>query len=51
MTTKHCVLRELGLCKKTSGKKIEEPIRLKNESATLRLKFDCARCGMEIFFE
>ncbi len=51
MTTKHCVLRELGMCKKTSGKKIKEPVRLRNESATLRLKFDCNRCGMEIFFE
>lgn len=50
MTTKHCILRELGMCKKTSGKKLEEPLFLVNDSAVLRLRFDCNRCGMEIFW-
>lgn len=50
MTTKHCILRELGMCKKTSGKKLEEPLFLVNDSAELRLRFDCNRCGMEIFW-
>ncbi len=52
MTTRHCVLRELGLCKKNGGlKNFIEPLYLKNQETTLRLKFDCNRCGMDIFFE
>ena len=52
MTTKHCILRELGMCKKKAGGKIpKEPIFLSNEAARLRLFFDCARCGMEVYFE
>ncbi len=52
MTTRHCVLRELGLCKKDGGlKNFAEPLYLKNREATVRLKFDCAHCAMNIFFE
>ncbi len=52
MTTRHCVLRELNLCKKNGGlKNFVEPLYLKNHEATLRLKLDCSRCGMDIFFE
>jgi len=53
MLTKHCVLRELGMCKKEGEfpQSLQEPLYLKNGGKTLRLNFDCARCGMEIFFE
>lgn len=48
MLTKHCVLRELGCCMKKSDKKFNLPLFLESDSARLELKFDCARCGMEI---
>ncbi len=51
MTTKHCILRELGLCKKLNGKKFKEPFYLKNGDTTLQLHFDCIRCGMDIYFQ
>ncbi len=52
MTTLHCVLRELGLCKRENPpKNFIEPFYLENSSARLRLSFDCKRCGMDIFFE
>lgn len=50
MTTKHCILRELGMCKKNSPQKLKEPLVLRNESADLRIRLDCSRCGMDIFF-
>lgn len=52
MTTRHCVLRELGMCKKTNPPNgFKEPFYLANGRTKLRLKFDCSRCGMDIFFE
>ena len=52
MTTRHCVLRELGMCKKSNPPEgFKEPFFLENEQAKLRLKFDCTRCGMDVFFE
>ncbi len=49
MQTKHCILRELGMCKKEN--KIKEPLFLKNDSTTLQLQFDCALCGMNIILK
>ena len=40
MTTKHCILRELGMCKKNSPQKLKEPLVLRNESADLRIRLD-----------
>jgi len=51
MTTKHCILRELGMCKRKNPQTLKEPLYLQNEETTLKLSFDCARCGMEIFFQ
>lgn len=52
MTTRHCILRELGMCKKINPpKNFKEPFFLTNESARLRIKFDCLRCGMDLFFD
>jgi len=50
MRTKHCVLRELGLCKKTSAKRLAEPLVLKGEFASLELHFDCRACEMDVIF-
>ena len=49
MRTRHCILSELGLCKKKNPNKLKEPLFLKNESAKLRLKFNCGDCGMSVF--
>ena len=53
MTTLHCILREIGLCKR-EGKlpaKFTEPFFLESSAARLRLDFDCRRCGMEIYLD
>ena len=50
MTTRHCILRELGMCKKLGKtKQFKEPFYLKNSEISLQIKFDCTRCGMSIF--
>lgn len=49
MRTRHCILSELGLCKKKNPNKLKEPLFLKSESAKLRLKFNCGDCGMSVF--
>ena len=50
MKTKHCILRELGLCKKVSKEHLNEPLILESDECVLRLGFDCARCGMDVYF-
>ena len=50
MITRHCILRELGMCKKTNPPKIfREPFRLSDGRISLEAKFDCARCGMSLY--
>ena len=51
MLTKHCILRELNLCTKTSEKKIKQPIILKNQSAKLYIQTDCKNCNMSIYYK
>lgn len=53
MATKHCILRELGMCKKENKmpENFTEPLCLRSGNLKLRLKFDCARCGMDIYKE
>ncbi len=49
MTTKFCLRRQLGLCKK--GKEVE-PLRLEDaEGHKFRLEFDCSRCVMRLYLE
>ncbi len=49
MTTKFCLRRQLGLCRK--GKEVE-PLFLEDaEGRRFRLEFDCARCVMKLFAE
>lgn len=54
MTTRHCILRELGLCK-ARGKDVSSPgsscnlkypLYLKYDGGRFRLDFDCRRCEM-----
>ena len=48
MTTRHCILRELGMCKKESGIRLPEPLRLTGGPKDFTLRFDCRRCEMEV---
>lgn len=46
MSSKHCILRELGLCKRHT--KIKEPLTLHSGALTLHPTFDCLRCEMHL---
>lgn len=48
MTTRHCILRELGLCKKIVRPTFAEPLRLTGGPSPFNLRFDCRRCEMEV---
>lgn len=59
MTTRHCILRELGLCLKDSNRKsagnrtarqqkIKLPLSLESGSIRLRPEFRCSTCEMDI---
>lgn len=49
MTTRHCVLRELGLCRRESREPLREPLTLRNAGgASFTLRFDCAACEMHV---
>lgn len=49
MTTRHCILRELGMCKKISPQKqICEPLYLVSGNLKLKLRFDCKECEMRV---
>lgn len=52
MTTRHCILRELGLCKKNikncNNRKIQGDMVLINGNKKLKLSFDCENCEMKI---
>lgn len=46
MTTRHCILRELGRCKKEVRN--SEPLYISHGNRKYRLSFDCKRCQMTI---
>ncbi len=48
MTTRHCILREIGLCKRLKGRHISEPLTLSSGNNNYRLHFNCADCEMEV---
>lgn len=51
MTTRHCVLRELGLCRKKTialNKQVNLPVYLFNEKIKFKLRFNCEKCEMEV---
>lgn len=47
MTTRHCILREMGLCRK-EGHRLNEPLTLSSGNRSFRLSFDCERCEMHL---
>lgn len=53
MTTRHCVLRELGLCKKEKGKtgSLSFPLYLNYDGGKFQLDFDCKNCEMKVLFQ
>lgn len=48
MTTRHCVLREIGLCRRLAGRNIKTPVVMTNGKQSYRLHFNCADCEMEV---
>lgn len=48
MTTRHCILRELGMCKRKKGRHPAEPLYLTSGPNRFRLGFDCNRCEMKV---
>lgn len=52
MTSRHCVLRELGLClseARKAGKPLPKlPLKMRGASRELYLKFDCKHCEMQV---
>ncbi|MCH5227561.1 MAG: U32 family peptidase [Muribaculaceae bacterium] len=50
MTTRHCILRELGMCRKDPGNKnkISYPLFLRYKGGEFELDFDCNACEMKV---
>lgn len=48
MTSRHCILRELGMCLKENGAKNKMPLYLESGKAKYQLKFDCENCEMSL---
>ncbi len=49
MTTRHCILRELGMCKKKKGLgKYSEPLSLQSGKDSFTLEFNCRDCEMHV---
>ena len=49
MTTRHCILRELGMCKKKKGLgKYSEPLYLHSGKDSFLLEFNCRDCEMHL---
>lgn len=52
MTTRHCILRELGLCRKIKGKadNLRFPLKLNFDGGQFNLDFDCKACEMKVIY-
>lgn len=51
MTTRHCILRELGLCKKEKGaNNTVEPLSLISGKYSFTLEFNCRDCEMHLLY-
>lgn len=51
MTTRHCILREMGLCLKenpANRRAFRLPLTLSSGQHSFRLHFDCANCEMQV---
>ncbi|MCH5240835.1 MAG: U32 family peptidase [Muribaculaceae bacterium] len=53
MTTRYCLLRELGICKKEKKKseQVRFPLYLKYDGGKFRLDFDCKNCEMKVLLD
>jgi putative protease len=53
MTTRYCLKYELGMCpKEPNPRPAKEPLMLVDEDGKrLELRFDCARCEMQVYLE
>lgn len=51
MTTRYCILKELGMCRKLGKLKFPEPLILYSGNISMRLEFDCSRCGMRLIHD
>jgi 23S rRNA 5-hydroxycytidine C2501 synthase len=53
MTTRYCILHQLGMCPKEpqSCRLIQEPLRMRDAHHTYRLEFDCRQCRMFLIME
>lgn len=51
MNTRHCILREMGMCKRNTpaSKLPAEPLFISSEGVRFRLAFDCVSCEMKLF--
>ncbi len=50
MTTKYCILHQLGLCRKVTGDTSAEPLFLRDEDGReFTLFFDCNACEMQVW--
>lgn len=49
MTTRYCLLHELGMCRKSGNDKaLKLPLYLSNNLGKFRLEFDCKNCFMKV---
>lgn len=49
MTTRHCILREIGMCKKEKGLgNFSEPLTLSSGKTAFTLRFNCRDCEMNV---
>lgn len=48
MTTRHCILREMGMCRKISGEKEKEPLTIENGNLKFEIIPDCKNCEMQL---
>lgn len=48
MTTRHCILRELGICRKEKGDVFSGPLVISNGALRFQLRFNCRDCEMEV---
>ncbi|MDE6532889.1 MAG: U32 family peptidase [Muribaculaceae bacterium] len=51
MNTRHCILRELGMCKRRVRDTFVEPLRISDGTNRYRLGFDCRDCEMRVYFD
>lgn len=53
MTTRHCILRELGMCRKEKGNhaNCRFPLYLNYNGGKFRLNFDCKNCEMKVLLD